>query len=324
VKVLVVGAGAIGGFLAARLDAAGHAVAVVARGAHLEVIQAQGLVLESEGRTTRHRVAASGDPAAFGTQDAVFLALKAPSIAAMLPRLAAALAPETPVVTAINGLPWWYFERQQGEDAGARIECLDSDGAMLRSLDPRHVVGCVVHAAAEVAAPGVVRHTGGRGFILGEPDGILSPRLAALGEVLLGAGLDATLSTRIRDEIWTKLIGNLSYNPVAALTGARMDEINGNPALLALIGRMMREGMAVGEAYDVRFTVTLEERFAMARRLGTARISMLQDLERGRPLEIDAIVASVVELARRKDIATPTIDGVLALLRERARHVMVR
>ncbi len=323
-RVLVVGAGAIGGLLAARLSEAGHAVAVVARGPHLEAIREQGLTLESEGRTTRHRVAAAGDPSAFGVQDAVFLTLKAPAIAAMLPRLAPALAPETPVVTAINGLPWWYFERHEGVPAGARIECLDPDGRMLRDLDPRHIVGCVVHAAAEVGAPGAIRHTGGRGFILGEPDGVMSPRLAALRDLLVGAGLDATLSAHIRDDIWTKLIGNLSYNPVAALTGARMDEINANPALLALIRTMMVEAVAVGEAYGARFTVTLEERFAMARRLGAARISMLQDLERGRPLESDAIVASVVELAGRKGIATPTIDGVLALLRERARHMVVR
>jgi 2-dehydropantoate 2-reductase len=191
---------------------------------------------------------------------------------------------------------------------------------MKGALDPRHLVGCVVHAAAEAVAPGVVRHTGGRGFVLGELDGARSARLEALAELLRESGLEPTCSSRIRDDLWTKLIGNLSYNPVAALTGARMDEINANPALIALIRTMMEEAMAVGRAYDVRFTVSIDERLAMARRLGAARISMLQDLERGRPLETDAVVAAVVELAQRQGIGTPMTEAVLALLRERARH----
>jgi 2-dehydropantoate 2-reductase len=319
-KVLVIGAGAIGGLLAARLALSGHAVGAVARGPHLAAMREAGLRLESERGVEVAKIAVADDPAAFGLQDTVFLALKAYSIAAMLPRLASVLKVETPVVTAINGLPWWYFQRLGGGEEGGTLACLDPEGTMARALDARHLVGCVVHAAAEVVAPGVIRHTGGRGFILGELDGALSPRLEGLAELLRGAGLEPTLSSRIRDDIWTKLIGNLSYNPVAALTGARMDEINGNPALIALIRAMMEEAMAVGQAFGARFSVTVEERLAMARQLGAARISMLQDLERGRPLETDAIVATVVELAQRKAIATPMTEAVLALLRERARH----
>jgi 2-dehydropantoate 2-reductase len=181
-------------------------------------------------------------------------------------------------------------------------------------------VGCVVHAAAEVIAPGVVHHTGGRDFILGEIDGTTTPRLQAIAEALETAGLQAPVSRRIRDDIWTKLIGNASYNPVAALTGALMSDINANPGLLELIRRMMIEAMQVAAALGARITVTVEERLALARKLGSAKISMLQDLERGRPLEIDAIVGAVGELGRRAGVPTPTLDGMEALLRERVKH----
>ena len=323
-KVLIVGAGAIGGLLGGSLAQAGHDVNLVARGETLAALRTHGLRLRSGANVATFRLPAAEDPSQLGLQDAVFIALKAHAIGPMLPRIVPALRAETPVVTAINGLPWWYFYREGGAFDGQPIRCLDREGTLDTALDSGHLVGCVVHAAAEVTEPGVVHHTGGRGFILGELDGAISPRLRALCAALESAGLAPSLSTRIRDDIWTKLIGNLSYNPVAALTGALMNEINDNPALIALIRRMMVEAIEVGEAYGARFTVSIEERLGMARKLGSAKISMLQDLERGRPLETDAIVAAVVELARRKDLATPTIDGVLALLRERERHVMPR
>ena len=319
-KVCVVGAGAIGGVLGARLAAAGHDVSLVARGAQLDAIRANGIALKDGESTRTLRVAAADEPGGLGPQDAVFIALKAYSIGPMLARLAPLLGPDTAVVTAINGIPWWYFCREGGRFDGARVECLDPDGAMLRALDATHLVGCVVHASAEVIAPGVVHHTSGRDFILGEIDGAATPRLDAIAAALESAGLRPVLSRRIRDDIWTKLIGNASYNPVAALTGALMSEINANPALLALIRRMMVEGMQVAEALGARITVTLEERFGLARKLGAAKISMLQDLERGRPLEIDAIVTAVSELGRKAGVPTPTIDGVEALVRERVRH----
>jgi 2-dehydropantoate 2-reductase len=191
---------------------------------------------------------------------------------------------------------------------------------MLRALDSKHLVGCVVHAAAEVIAPGLVHHTSGRDFILGELDGTVTARLNAIGAALEGAGLRARLSPRIRDDVWTKLIGNTSFNPVAALTGALMSEINSNPSLIELIRRMMLESMAVAAALGARITVTIDERLGLARKLGAAKISMLQDIEKGRPLEIDAIVTAVSELGRKSGVATPTIDGVEALIRERVRH----
>ncbi|HKC44014.1 MAG TPA: 2-dehydropantoate 2-reductase [Burkholderiales bacterium] len=319
-RVCVVGAGAIGGVLGARLAAAGHEVSLVARGAHLEALRANGIALKDGEGTRALRVAASDDPSGLGAQDAVFIALKAYSIGPMLARLAPLLGPDTAVVTAINGIPWWYFCREGGRFDGARVECLDPDGAMLRALDAKHLVGCVVHASAEVIAPGVVHHTSGRDFILGEIDGAATPRLDAIAAALESAGLRPVPSRRIRDDIWTKLIGNTSYNPVAALTGALMSEINANPALLGLIRRMMIEGMQVAEALGARITVTLDERFGLARKLGAAKISMLQDLERGRPLEIDAIVTAVCELGRKAGVPTLTIDGVEALVRERVRH----
>lgn len=323
-KILIVGAGAVGGMLGGYLAAAGHEVSLVARGAHLAELRADGLALRTGGKSRTFHLPASDEPADFGLQDAVFIALKAHSIGPMLGRIAPVLWPDTPVVTAINGLPWWYFYREGGRYDGSTIACLDPDGSMKDALDAKHLVGCVVHAAAEVMEPGVVAHTGGRGFILGEIDGTITPRLEALGKALESAGLLPTLSSRIRDDIWTKLIGNLSYNPIAALTGALMNEINDNQDLLELIRRQMYEAITVGEAYGARFTVSVEERLGMARKLGSAKISMLQDLERGRPLETDAIVGAVVELARRERIPTPTIDGVLALLRERARHTLPR
>lgn len=319
-RICIVGAGSIGGMLGARLAAAGHEVSLVARGAHLAAIQAEGLALRDASGETRWRLPAAGDPAGFGPQDAVVIALKAYSIGPMLPRLGPLLTPDTAVVTAINGIPWWYFCGAGGRFDGANVECLDPDGAMLRALDPRHLVGCVVHGSAEVVAPGVVHHTSDGALILGEIDGRDTPRVRALAAALEGARVRAPVTTRIRDDLWTKLIGNTSYNPVAALTGALMSEINANPGLLELIRRMMVEAIAVAEAYGCRMTVSLEERFALARKLGPVKVSMLQDIEQGRPLEIDAIVTAVAELGRKAGVATPTIDGVEALIRERARH----
>jgi 2-dehydropantoate 2-reductase len=320
-KVCVVGAGAIGGLLGARLADAGHEVSLVARGAHLAAIRADGLAIRDDAGTRSRALPASDDPAAFGPQDVVVVALKAYSIGPMLARIAGLLTPDTAVVTAINGIPWWYFCGAGGRFDGAPVECLDPDGAMLRSLDPKHLVGCVVHGSAEVIEPGIVHHTSGNTFILGEIDGRITPRIQALAAAIEAAGLEAPVTARIRDAVWTKLIGNTSYNPVAALTGALMSEINASPALIELIRRMMVEGIAVAEAHGCRMTVSLEERFALARRLGGVKVSMLQDLERGRPLEVDAIVTAVSELGRKAGVPTPTIDGVEALVRERARHL---
>jgi len=321
VKVCVVGAGAIGGLIASGFARSGHEVCLVARGAHLEALRARGLTLLSGEKREVFRLRASDEPSELGAQDAVFLFLKTHSIAAMLPRMKGLLGRDTVVVPAINGLPWWYFYKEGGKLDGQAVACLDPSGALFEALDPRHILGCVVHAAAQVAEPGVVRHTAGREFLIGEPDRSKSARAERLVSAMNAAGFETTLAADIRVEIWTKLIGNLSYNPVAALALAQMNDIHGSEPLLGLIGAMMREGMQVAEAYGVRVPVSVEERIGIAKKLAGAKISMHQDIEKRRPLEVDAIVGAVAELARKAGVATPMIDAVHALIAERAKHL---
>jgi 2-dehydropantoate 2-reductase len=299
----------------------GHDVSLVARGAHLAALQSGGLKFEDGEKRETFAVRALADPAELGRHDVVLIGLKAYSIAGMLPRLAPLLGADTVVMPAINGLPWWYFYKEGGRFDASSIACLDREGTMFSALDPRHLVGCVVHGSAEVVAPGVVRHNSGNRFIIGEPDGSASARILALATAMREAGFDAPVTPSIREEIWTKLAGNLSYNPVAALTLARMDEINANEDLLALIRPMIAETIAVAAAYGVTIPVTVEERIGIARKIGRAKISMHQDIERGRPLETDGIIGSVVELARRAGVPTPVTAAVLALVEERARHI---
>jgi 2-dehydropantoate 2-reductase len=317
----VVGAGAIGGLVGAWFARAGHPVCLVARGAHLDALRTRGLVLVEGERRTDFKLPVSDEPRDFGVQDAVFLCLKTYSIAAMLPRLKTLVGADTVVVPAINGLPWWYFYKEGGKLDGRPVDCLDPGGAMLSALDPRHILGCVVHAAAEVREPGVVKHTAGRLFILGEPDRTMSARAERLTAAMNAAGFEAKLAPDIRVEIWTKLVGNLSYNPVAALALAQMNDIHGNEALLGLIRTLMEEAMRVAEAYGAPVPMTVEQRIGIAKKLAGAKISMHQDIERRRPLETEAIVGTVVELARKAGIATPMIDAVYALIAERARHL---
>jgi len=231
------------------------------------------------------------------------------------------VGPDTLVIPAINGLPWWYFYKEGGRFDGQSVACLDPADTLFGALAPRHILGCVVHAAAEVTRPGVVNHTAGRLFILGEPDRTKSARGERLVAAMNAAGFEARIADDIRVEVWTKLVGNLSYNPVAALALAQMNDIHGNEALLALIRAMMEEGMRVAEAYGVRIPVTVGERIGIAKKLAGAKISMHQDIEKRRPLETDAIVGAVVELARKAGIATPMIDAVHALIAERAKHL---
>ncbi len=320
-RICVVGAGAVGGMTGAWFAKAGHDVSLVARGAHLEAIRRRGLTLVSGGKPEVHPVRASSEPADFGVQDAVFICLKTHSIAAMLPRLKTLVGPDTTVIPAINGLPWWYFYKEGGRFGGQSVACLDPAGTLFEALDPRHILGCVVHAAAEVSEPGVVRHTAGRVFLIGEPDRTKSVRAGRLVAAMNAAGFEARQAEDIRVEIWIKLIGNLSYNPVAALALAHMNDIHGSEPLLALIRRMMGEAMRVAEAYGVRIPMTVDERIDIARRLAGAKISMHQDVEKRRPLETDAIIGAVVELARKAEIATPMIDAVYALIAERAQHL---
>jgi len=317
VKICIVGAGAIGGFLGARLAQSGQEVSLVARGAHLAAMRSDGLRLRSKDESVTLRVNASDSVDGLGPQDVVFIALKAYSIADMLPRLAPLLDAQTVVIPAINGIPWWYFYKEGGPFDGEPVASIDPDGAMLRGFDCARVLGCVVQVSAEVVEPGVIAHTGGRRFVLGEPDGGLSERAMRVAAAMEQAGLEAPLVERIRESVWAKLVGNLAFNPICSLTAARMDQALNNPATLALTRTVMAEGMRVGEAYGISFGVSIDERLEMAKRNGSAKVSMLQDLERGRPIETDAIVGAVCEFGRRVGIATPTTDLIHTLIRQR-------
>ncbi|HEY4371224.1 MAG TPA: 2-dehydropantoate 2-reductase [Burkholderiales bacterium] len=323
-KICVVGAGSIGGLIAAYLARAGFDTSVVARGAHLRAIQAQGLTLTAPDERFTVKLPAEEDPAVFGPQEIVFLGLKAHQIPEMLPRLKPLIAAHTVVVPAINGIPWWYFFREGSERDGQAIACLDPHASMFADLDPHHVVGAVVHAAAEVSAPGEIRSNGRRTFYVGEPDGSLSRRLNALADTMVRGGLEAHVSDNIRAEVWMKLVGNLTFNPVAALTRANLVEICDNPGLTDLIRRGMEEANAVSAAYGVPQIVTIDKRLEIARGVGPVRSSMLQDLEAGRAMEIEPIIGTVVELARNKNIPVPHISLLYAMVSELARHLPVR
>lgn len=320
-RVAIVGAGSIGAVLGAKLAATGHDVSLVARGAHLAAIRADGLTLVD--RVDKYsgncRLAASDDPAEFGAQDLVIIGLKAHAIGKMLPRMRTLIGDHTVVVPAINGFPWWYFHGVGGVLEGTTLRALDPDRSMFAALAPQHILGCVVHIAAEVRAPGEVHHTSGKRIILGEPAGGITARLQRVCSALDAAGFDAIRSTDIRLDVWTKLVGNLSFNPIAALTGYLMSEIVADEDVLDVIRAMMREGMQVAEHYGVHVPMTVDQRIDLARQLGAAKISMLQDLEQRRRLELDAIVGAVIELAERASIAVPTIRHVHALTQARVR-----
>jgi 2-dehydropantoate 2-reductase len=315
--VCVFGAGAIGGFLAARLAMAGLPVSVVARGAHRDAIERDGLVLESGGErhVTRPRVAA--DPAALGPQDYLVVTLKAHSLQPALPQLRPLIGPRTTIVAGVNGLPWWYFHGVGGPFEGRRIHAVDPDGALWDGLPPAQTLGCILYPAAEIAAPGVIRHGFGDRFSLGEPDGSRSDRAERLSRLLIGAGLKAPVRPRLRDELWVKLWGNMAFNPISALTTATLDVITGEPGSRAVARAMMLEGQAVAEALGIRFAIDVDKRIAGGAEVGRHRTSMLQDLELGRPLEIEALLGAVVEVAAWVGVPVPLSAAILALVRQR-------
>lgn len=318
-KICIFGAGAIGGFLAARLARAGAEISVIARGPHLEAMRRNGLRLISDSEDLVVNAMCTANPAEVGPQDYVILTLKAHSLPPAVNSIAKLLAPETAIVSAINGVPWWYFYKAGGRFEGTCVRSVDPDGSIYQRLDPRRAIGCVVYPAAEVIEPGVIRHTYGDRFPIGEPDGTKSARCAALAQLMIAAGLKAPIRPRIRDDIWLKLWGNLSFNPVSALTGATLDVIASDPGTRALCRAMMLEAQAAAERLGVRFLIDVERRIDGGGEVGAHKTSMLQDLERGRPMEIDALLGAAVELARLVGVPTPNCDAVLALVRQRAR-----
>ncbi len=317
-RVAVYGAGAIGGYLGYMLAGSGADITLIARGPHLAAIRKGGLTLESaDGRQTR-RIRATDDPCEAGEQDYVIITLKAHSAPAVVEPMQTMLTSRTAVVTAVNGVPWWYFHDLEGTWRDHRLKSVDPGCVQWDGIGPERAIGCVVFPACEVAAPGVVRHLKGDRFFLGEPSGEATERVRTLALMMRESGLKAPVRTRIRDDIWVKLWGNLCFNPVSALTGATLEQMAGDRDIRELCRTMMTEARAVAEALGVRFAIDVDRRIDGAGAVGAHRTSMLQDLEQGRSLEIDALVSSVQELGRIAGHPTPTIDLVLALIRQKA------
>jgi 2-dehydropantoate 2-reductase len=316
-KVCVYGAGAIGAYLGVALVDAGCDVSFVARGPHLAALQSNGLTLEIGGAARNLRITATDDPKALGPQDFVILTLKAHSVAPVAAQIATLFGPKTAVVTAQNGILWWYFYRFPGPLENRHLETVDSGGYVWRTLGPERAIGCVVYPSCEIVAPGVVRHLEGNRFMLGEPDGTKSERVGALAQAFAAGGLKAPVRQRIRDDIWFKLLGNATFNPVSVLTRATLEQMGKHAGVRAVIRQMMREAEQVATKLGVEFPLDLEKRIDGAVAVGAHKTSMLQDYELGRPLELDALVASVAEIARLVDVPTPTLDTVLALVRLR-------
>ncbi len=318
-RICIFGAGAIGGYMGAKLAKGGADVSLVARGPHLAAMRARGLTLIEEEGTFTVPVRAAEDPAELGPQDYVVVTLKAHSVPPVVGRMQPLIGPGTTIVSGVNGVPWWYFHGLEGPLAGTRLESVDPGGAQWEGFGPERVLGCVVYPAAEVAEPGVIRHIEGNRFTLGEPTGEKSARAVRLSDALQAVGLKAPVRPRIRDEIWVKLWGNLSFNPISALTHATLDVLCTDTGTRAVARAMMLEAQAIAEALGVKFPIDVDRRIDGGAAVGAHRTSMLQDLDAGRPMEIDALVTAVQELGRLTGVPTPTIDTVLALVRLRAR-----
>lgn len=315
-RICVIGAGSIGGLLAAKLARAGEQVSVIARGAHLEAIEKDGLrLIEEDGGDFAVRVAATDKIKDVGPQDCVILGMKAHQVAAVAADVPALLDHGATILTAQNGIPWWYFFKHGGEHEGRRLETVDPGGVIADHLPIDRIIGSVVYPAAQIVAPGVIKHIEGNRFSLAEIDNSITPRVAALSEALKRAGFKAPVVTDIRGEIWMKLWGNVSLNPVSALTHATLEDICRHPPTRELVARMMEEAKAIGEALCIRFRLSIEKRIAGAEAVGRHKTSMLQDIEAGRAIEADALLGSALELGRLTGVAAPSLENVYALVK---------
>lgn len=315
-KICIFGAGAIGGYMGLMLKRGGADVSLVARGAHLSAIRENGLTLRIDSEILRESFDASDDPADLGEQDYVIIGLKAHQAWESAEKIRPLLGPETVVVTAQNGVPWWYFYGLDGPHANRRLHSVDPEGRQWEAIGPERVIGCTVYPATEISEPGVIKHIYGSRFGFGEPDRTKSKRLQALAEAIDAGGLDAKVYDDIRDDIWLKLWGNLCFNPISALTHATLDVVATSPGTRSLARDMMLEAQAIGEALGAHFRVDVIRRIDGAARVGAHRTSMLQDLERGRPLELDALLTAVQEMGQIVGVKTPYIDAVLALTQQ--------
>jgi 2-dehydropantoate 2-reductase len=321
VKICIYGAGAIGAYFGLELAESDAEVSLIARGAHLAAMRANGVRVRSGDDERQATLTATDDPAELGPQDFVIVTLKAHSVPAICGHLKPLLGPQTAVVTATNGIPWWYFYKLPGAHEGRRVSSVDPGGVQWETIGPERAIGCVVYTAAEIVEPGVITvssHLSQKRLPLGEPDGSRSTRAMALSGALAKAGFKAPVRPDIRSDIWVKLWGNLAFNPVSALTSSTLEDIAHDPATRGVVRKMMLEGQQVGEALGARFPIEVDRRIDGAGQVGAHRTSMLQDLESGRPMEIDALVGIVGELGRLVDVPTPTIDAVYALVKRRA------
>ncbi len=316
-KIAIIGAGAIGGLVGAKLALAGEDVTFVVRGANLDAIGKNGVKLISHDGVEQvaTNVKASNNYDAIGVQDMVILAVKAQQVKGVADDLPKLLGPETIVVTMQNGIPFWYFAKLGGPFDGTRVTSVDPTGSLLEKIPATHIIGCVVYPASELIAPGVIQHIEGDRFPVGELDGALSPRVTRVSECFVKAGFKAPILDNIRSEIWLKLWGNLTFNPISALSHATLVDICQFPLSRSLAASMMTEAQAVGEKLGITFRMSLDKRIAGAEKVGKHKTSMLQDIEAGRAPEIDALVGSIVELARLVDLPTPHIDTVYALVK---------
>jgi len=318
-KICIFGAGAIGGYLGVQLMQAGADVSLIARGAHLEAMRKNGVRLLKDNEETVARPVCTNDPRELGVQDYVIVGLKAHQLSEAVESMQPLLGNDTAIVTAVNGIPYWYFHRHGGQLEGSVVESVDPGGRQWRGLRPERAIGCIVYPATEVVEPGVIRHVYGDKFPLGEPSGERTARVERLSQLFENAGLKAPVLDKIRDEMWLKLWGNVSFNPISALTHATLDVITTDPGTRAVAKAMMLEAKEIADRLGISFRVDVERRIEGARKVGAHKTSMLQDLERGRAMEIDPLVTVVQEMGRLAEIPTPTIDVVLALVQQRAR-----
>jgi 2-dehydropantoate 2-reductase len=318
-KVCIYGAGAIGGYIGAQLAASGCEVSAVARGATLEALREYGIRLQLKDVLVTAKVRAAEDPRELGPQDLVVIAVKTTALVDVAARIQPLLGNGTIVLPAMNGVPWWFFNGFGGTYHGTRIESVDPGGAIGEAIPARHVLGCVVHASCSVSAPGIVRHGAGNRLIVGEPDGKQSERVRGLVAQLVRSGFDATASNCIQADVWYKLWGNMTMNPVSAITGATCDRILDDPLVSGFCLAIMREAAAIGAKIGCPISQSGEDRNAVTRQLGAFKTSMLRDVEAGRPVELDALVSAVREIGEKTGTATPNIDALLGLARLHAR-----
>jgi 2-dehydropantoate 2-reductase len=317
-KICVYGAGAVGGLMAAWLARAGHEVSVVARGAQLDAIRRDGLRVQSKGKTDSFRIKAEADPAMLGAQDYVLVTVKAQSLTQVAETISPLLGKDTSVVTAMNGVPWWFFHKLKFKNGTERLESLDPGGMLSRAIPTERVVGCVIHLAASTPQPGLVSHNMGSKLILGEPGGENTSRTRRIAEALAAAGFEVVVTSTIEKEFWVKLLGNVSFNPVSALTVTTADKLIENVEVKTYMVEIIREVLAIGRAVGVDADIDPEARIDMARALGRFKTSMLQDLEAGKPLEIDGLLAGTLEIARKAGVPAPFTESLYGLIRARA------